>query len=266
MSNLSNQAPTNPDLITLADIFKIVRKRKVVFLLVFFICILTGSFFAIKKGKTYEYSFLVQLPLNGNQTSIVPMDDVKFKLKHTVVKFKKENAKYPKNIHFDKVFGIVANNNNNNNNNQFYLTYKAPKVLGADRMLYLKNFITDFIEKSTNERVNIYVQQNKYKIEKNDNEVKEINKQISNFKNISSNSPFLENEIFLQKNKLKRITTDLRIKNLDLSHLNSVKQLQIKSVSKIENDKTKLILLAGVILSLIAAFCLVLMLDSIIKK
>jgi hypothetical protein len=262
MSSSSSQSPTNPDLINLSDICKIIWKRKIVFLLALFICIPTGSYFAIKKGKTYEYSFLVQLPLNGNQDSIVPMDDVRFKLKNTVVKFKKENGKEPENIHIDKVLKVI----NSNNNDEFYLTYKAPKVLGTDRVFYFKNFIIDTIENLTNEKVNIYVQKNKYMIKKNVNKAKEVEKQIFDFKNVSSNSPFLEAEVLLQKSRLKKEKADLEIENLNLSYLNNIKQLEIKSVIHIENDKTKLILLAGVILSLIAAFCLVLMLDSISKN
>ena len=253
MSSVSNQVPTSPDLITLADIFKIIWVRKVLFVIVTLIGVITTLIVATKLPKKITYTLLYETPViynsNNSNNSYLELtkknhpsisysciDDCKFiELSYKVSQSKniQDNASY---ISAKNAFDAFIQDANN-----------------------MKNNLSDLVLKSKNQEVLLLK-----------GEIKSIKDSLNALNSILISSKTAKN--YRAENATLKNITDYKIMLLE-------KESRLKDISNIQpgttignikttpaKSKTKLILLAGVILSLIAAFCLVFILDAISKN
>ena len=256
MSSLSNQAPTNPDLINLSDIFKIVWDRKVLFVLVTLIGVITTLVVATKLPKKITYTLIYKTP-------------------------------------------VIYNSNNSNNSNNSYLeltqknhpsisysciddckfielSYKVSQSKNVkDNSSYIsaKNSFDAFVQDANNMKNKLYGQALKSKNQEAfllKGEINSIKDSLNSLNSILASSQ--KSKDYQAENATLKNITDYKIMLLE-------KESRLKEISSIQpgtkigdiktspaKSKAKLILLAGIILSLIAAFCLVLMLDAISKN
>jgi hypothetical protein len=242
MSSVSNQVQANPDFITLTDLFKIIWDRKVLFVLVTLIGVITTSIVATKLPKKITYSVLYKTPVLYNS-------------------YLELAQKMSPRISYSCIDDCKV----------VELSYKVSQSESSNKAV--KMVFDKFIMDSQKLRQDL----NSEAMASNNKEALLLNKEIEFIKNSlqSLNSVFVNaqnTQNYQAANATLKNITDYKILLLE-------KESKLKEITKIQpgkimgsikatpvKSKTKLVLLAGVILSLIAAFCLVLMLEATSKN
>lgn len=248
MSSVSTPLQTNPDLITLADMFKIIWDRKVLFILVTLIGVITTFIVATKLPKKITYSILYKAPVVYNtNNSNNPYLDLAQKM------FPRISYSCVDGCKFVELSYKVSQSESNNKTakmvfDKFIMdSQKLQQDLNREAMAS-KNKETSLLNK----------------------EIESIKQSLQSLNSVFANAQNTQN--YQAANATLKNITDYKIILLEKeSKLNDISKFQPgKVMGNIKatpaKSKTKLILLAGVILSLIAAFCLVLMLDAVSKN
>ena len=244
MSSVSTPVPTSPDLITLADIFKIIWVRKVLFVLVALFGIIASSIIAFKQPKKITYSILYKAPVvyNSNNSYLDLVQKKSPRISYSCI----DGCKFVE------------------------LSYKVSQSESKNKTA--KMVFDKFIMDAKSLQYKLYGQEgiNNKEVLLLKSEIESIKKSLDSLNSILISSQ--KSKDYQAENATLKNITDYKIMLLE-------KESRLKEISNIQpgttignikttpaKSKTKLILLAGVILSLIAAFSLVLMLDAVSKN